>query len=207
MRRAPRQGAANGAHGRRAFGKKPSKKKCSQGMPDETSAVTQAEGPGITSTGTSASRAASTSAWPGSDTLGMPASEAKARVSPPADGRPGRRRGWRSHSRRNGQAAWKFPGASAALTSHACLRSKWHRRRQTPRQRAGTGRPGCRWACRPHRVCPYGRCFASYQPIQSCRARAYRAPRGRPMLQCASRSSTFGRTNRQPAQTKPAGWR
>ena len=62
--------------------KKPSKKKCSQGMPDETSAVTQAEGPGITSTGTSASRAASTSAWPGSDTLGMPASEAKARVSP-----------------------------------------------------------------------------------------------------------------------------
>ena len=57
--------------------KKPSKKKCSQGMPDETSAVTQAEGPGITSTGTSASRAASTSAWPGSDTLGMPASEAK----------------------------------------------------------------------------------------------------------------------------------
>ena len=36
----------------------------------------------ITSTGTLASRAASTSAWPGSDTLGMPASEAKARVSP-----------------------------------------------------------------------------------------------------------------------------
>lgn len=72
---------------------KPSKKKCSQGMPDDTSAVTHAEGPGMTSTGTSTSRAASTSAWPGSDTLGIPASEAKARVSPPADGRPDRRHG------------------------------------------------------------------------------------------------------------------
>ena len=63
-------------------GRKPSKKKWSQGIPDATSAVTQATGPGTTSTDTPASRAASTSTCPGSDTPGMPASDAKASVSP-----------------------------------------------------------------------------------------------------------------------------
>ena len=98
-------------------------------------------------------------------------------------------------------------GASVTLRSHACPHSRRRRRRQMPRRRAETGRPGYRWAYRPHKVCPCGRCFASYQPIQSCRARACRAPRGRPMLQYASRSSTFGRTSQPPAQTMPAGWR
>ena len=63
-------------------GKNPSKKKCSQEIPLATKAVTQAEGPGITCTSTPASRAASTRTWPGSETLGMPASEANAKVSP-----------------------------------------------------------------------------------------------------------------------------
>ena len=46
---------------RRLRGKKPSKKKWSQAMPELTSAVMQAVGPGMTSTATSAARAASTS--------------------------------------------------------------------------------------------------------------------------------------------------
>ncbi|VWM24396.1 Uncharacterised protein [Collinsella intestinalis] len=63
-------------------GKKPSKKNWSHGIPESTSAVTHADGPGRTSTRAPASRAASTSTWPGSETLGIPASEAKAIRSP-----------------------------------------------------------------------------------------------------------------------------
>ena len=51
-------------------------------MPQATSAVMQAVGPGSASTRTPAARACCTRTWPGSDTPGMPASEAKATRSP-----------------------------------------------------------------------------------------------------------------------------
>ena len=63
-------------------GRKPSKKKCSMGSPEATSAQVTAEGPGMTSTASPASRTASTRRWPGSDTPGIPASETNATFSP-----------------------------------------------------------------------------------------------------------------------------
>ena len=63
-------------------GRKPSKKKCSMGRPEATSAQMAADGPGMTSTRSPLSSAASTSLWPGSETPGMPASETKATRSP-----------------------------------------------------------------------------------------------------------------------------
>ena len=63
-------------------GRKPSKQNRSTGSPETASAVSTAEGPGTAMTSTPASRAAATSRYPGSDTLGIPASVTSSTRSP-----------------------------------------------------------------------------------------------------------------------------
>ena len=64
-------------------GRNPSKLKRSLARPDSASAVSTAEGPGATVTGTSASIAALTRRNPGSETEGIPASEIISTLEPP----------------------------------------------------------------------------------------------------------------------------
>src|SRR5690625_3323376 len=65
-------------------GGNPSKQNRSTGSPDNASAVSTADGPGTTVSAMPASIAADTSRYPGSDTLGMPASVTTTTVSPAA---------------------------------------------------------------------------------------------------------------------------
>ncbi len=64
-------------------GRKPSKQKRSVGRPETASAASVALGPGRTVTSTPAAIAAVTARKPGSDTVGIPASETTRTVAPP----------------------------------------------------------------------------------------------------------------------------
>ena len=190
-------------------------------MPLATSAVTQAEGPGITSTSTPASRAASTRTCPGSETLGMPASEANA-ITSPAKMRPissGERDAITFSSHRiNGREIPKWASSfdvtrvSSQQIASAASKACATRGVRSPRFPMGVPTIMRRPEVLLHAAIvsnrPNRRVEARTQGMKAnraSRAQGFPAQGARPRRRCASPSSTSGRTSPPLGRKKQAG--
>ena len=102
-------------------GRNPSKQKRSEASPDRARAVSTAEGPGATVTGTCSRTAAWTSRYPGSETEGMPASETT------RTRRPARAASSSSAARSRSLCSWKAMTRPRGSTSRRWARDRSRR--------------------------------------------------------------------------------
>ena len=197
------------------------------GRPDATSAQVTALGPGMTSTGSPSSRAASTRRWPGSDTPGMPASDTKATRWPAATRAitDSTRRAitfssQRSSGTRMPKRASSLPVTRVSSQSSTSAERSVSSTRGDASERLPMGVPTSESmppvergrACSPAAdarslsTAEAQEAPISRSPIsRTCPARSWRAPRARPSSRAWPRSSTSGRTTRRCRRRSRAG--